>query len=587
MKTQPQVARETVQRALLACARAVAADRNMEDAVSPGRAASMGLAVARGISDACALRHVHHDARLHARLAPLHEWERALYDALEQVRVDAIGSLRMRGVALNLAAALEHALSEGEATAETALGLMLRTRLTGEPPPASGGCVLTRWEGWVQERFSAMLEVLPDHLYQQAAFASVVTRHLGALATAASPHEQTRLPTPDPAINGTPSVADQADAQHDGGGNSPGEATERAEAADADEPADLDRDDIKPLSPARLRAASMGSSTGSDYHVFTTEFDQIANARELRSPHELQRLRGVLDRHRGAQRVTVGRLAARLQRHLLARQQRAWAFDLEEGELDTARLARIIIDPTQSLSFKQECESRFRDTAVTLLIDNSGSMHGRPIAVAAVCCEILAATLERCGVTVEVLGFTTGAWNGGQPRAKWLKAGKPAAPGRLNQTSHIIYKSAQQPLRHARSGLGLMLCNELLKENIDGEALLWAQQRLLTRPEQRKVLMVVCDGAPADDATLSANPRDYLERHLRAAIHMIGTHSPVELVAIGMGHDVGRYYPRAVAISEPEELPGALTDELDGLLLRRRSRRHHCVAGATSSRSTR
>ncbi len=466
----------------------------------------------------------------------------------------------MRGVARNLAAALENAVAEREADATTALALILRTRLTGEPSPASGAPALAKYGEWVQHQFGTMLQELPRCLYRQADFARVVGRHLGALTPEAFLEANLDRAMLNQACTKGPDDAGQIDATRD------------EQSSD----------------PARLRTACGTVASESGYRVFTTEFDQIATAQDLRTPQELQRLRGVLDRHRAAHRVTVGRLAARLQRHLMARQQRDWAFDLEEGELDTARLARIIIDPTQPLSFKQERESRFRDTAVTLLIDNSGSMHGRPIAVAAVCCDILAATLERCGVSVEILGFTTGAWNGGQPRERWLKAGRPAAPGRLNQTRHIIYKSAQQPLRRARSSLGLMLCNELLKENIDGEALLWAHQRLLARPEQRRLLIVVSDGAPADDATLSANARDYLERHLRAVIDMIEKRSPVELVAIGMGHDVGRCYSGAVTIREPEQLAGALTDELGGLLVQRAARRHHCAgAGATSSRSTR
>ncbi len=540
------------------------------------------------MSDARALRRAHHDARIHEAFAPNSPQARVLYDALEDVRIEALGTLRMRGVARNLAAALEHTLAEREADAATALALFARTRLTGEPTPESGARVLARYGEWVQIQFGTILQELPVVLHEQAAYARLVTAHLAGLAVEVLPDAQVIRA---PLVHTTDKGADdagQTEAEHDEQHDHTVEASGLAEPAVADALEGLDGCDDPPLHPARLRAADAMAGAATGYRAFTTEFDQVANARELRSPQQLQRLRGVLDRHRAAQRVTVGRLAARLQRHLMARQQRSWAFDLEEGELDTGRLARIIIDPTQALTFKRERESRFLDTAVTLLIDNSGSMHGRPIAVAAVCCDILAATLERCGVTVEILGFTTGTWNGGQSREKWLKAGRPPAPGRLNQTRHIIYKSAQQPLRRARGSLGLMLCNELLKENIDGEALLWAHQRLLTRPEQRRLLMVISDGAPADDATLSANPRDYLERHLRAVIGMIGKHSPVELVAIGMGHNAGRYYPRAVAISEPEQLAGALTDELGGLLVGRPAGQHHGAdVGATSSRSTR
>jgi len=562
MKAQRGAEQDAVRLALDACSRALAGDRSVEQSAPRSSAALSQLAVTRGISDARALRRAHHDARMHEDMAPNNPHARAVYDALENVRIEAVGAVRMRGVARNLAAALENALVEREADATTALALTLRTRLTGEPAPASGVPALLRYGELVQRQFGTMLQELPHFLYKQAGFARVVTRHLAALTDDALPEAHVvRAPLLDADTKGT----------GDAGQNNAARAEQqehREDATGSDEPAVADalstpdRRDGQPLNPARLRAATGTVAAESGYRVFTTEFDQTASARGLRTPQELQRLRGVLNRHRAAHRVTVGRLAARLQRHLMARQQRDWAFDLEEGELDTARLARIIIDPTQPLSFKQERESRFRDTAVTLLIDNSGSMHGRPIAVAAVCCDILAATLERCGVSVEILGFTTGAWNGGQPRERWLKAARPAAPGRLNQTRHIIYKSAQQPLRRARSSLGLMLCDELLKENIDGEALLWAHQRLLARPEQRRLLIVVSDGAPADDATLSANPRDYLERHLRAVIDMIEMRSPVELVSIGISHDVGNYYTQATAITDPEALAKALTDQL-------------------------
>ncbi|WP_102946905.1 cobaltochelatase subunit CobT [Stenotrophomonas sp. VV52] len=588
MKAQRGAEQDAVRLALDACSRALAGDRNAEQTAPRSSLALSRLAVTRGISDARALRRAHHDARMHEDMAPNNPHARAVYDALESVRIEAVGAVRMRGVARNLAAALENALDEREADATTVLALILRTRLTSEPSPVTGAAALAKHGAWVHDQFENMLQELPYVMYEQSSFARVVTRHLDALAAdvllEAHMH---RAPLNYASIKGADEPG-QTDAVREKQHEHFEDATELDQPAIVDVPSTLDRRDGQPLNPARLRAASRTIAADTGYRVFTTEFDQIANARDLRTPEELQRLRGVLNRHRAAHRVTVGRLAARLQRHLMARQQRDWAFDLEEGELDTARLARIIIDPTQPLSFKQERESRFRDTAVTLLIDNSGSMHGRPIAVAAVCCDILAATLERCGVSVEILGFTTGAWNGGQPRERWLKAARPAAPGRLNQTRHIIYKSAQQPLRRARSSLGLMLCDELLKENIDGEALLWAHQRLLARPEQRRLLIVVSDGAPADDATLSANPRDYLERHLRAVIDMIEKRSPVELVAIGMGHDVGRHYASAVTIREPEQLAGALTNELGGLLVQRAARRHHCAgAGATSSRSTR
>jgi cobaltochelatase CobT len=260
----------------------------------------------------------------------------------------------------------------------------------------------------------------------------------------------------------------------------------------------------------------------------------------------------------------------------MAQQNRSWDFDLEEGYLDPARLPRIIIDEMAGtfapLSFKRERDTNFRDTVVTLLLDNSGSMRGRPITVAATCADILARTLERCGVKVEILGFTTRAWKGGQSREIWLKNGKPAEPGRLNDLRHIIYKSADAPWRRARRNLGLMMREGLLKENIDGEALTWAYRRLAARPEQRKILMMISDGAPVDDSTLSVNPGNYLERHLRAVIEEIETRSAVELLAIGIGHDVTRYYRRAVTIVDAEELAGAMTEQLAALFEEQKAR---------------
>ncbi len=302
-----------------------------------------------------------------------------------------------------------------------------------------------------------------------------------------------------------------------------------------------------------------------DYKVFTTAFDETVGAEELCEEEELDRLRAFLDKQLANLSGVVGRLANRLQRRLMAQQNRSWDFDLEEGYLDPARLVRVVIDPMQPLSFKQERDTKFRDTVVTLVLDNSGSMRGRPITVAATCADILARTLERCGVSVEILGFTTRAWKGGQAREKWLKDGKPPNPGRLNDLRHIIYKSADHPWRRARRNLGLMMREGLLKENIDGEALLWAHNRLIARPEQRKILMMISDGAPVDDSTLSVNPGNYLERHLRAVIELIETRSPVELLAIGIGHDVTRYYRRAVTIVDAEELAGAMTEQLASL----------------------
>jgi cobaltochelatase CobT len=263
----------------------------------------------------------------------------------------------------------------------------------------------------------------------------------------------------------------------------------------------------------------------------------------------------------GLQNV-VTRLANRLQRRLMAQQARSWDFDQEEGLLDAARLARVVVSPGHSLSYKIERDTEFRDTVVSLLIDNSGSMRGRPIAIAAICGDILARTLERCGVSTEILGFTTRGWKGGQSREAWLTDGRPPNPGRLNDLRHIVYKRADEPYRRSRRNLGLMMREGLLKENIDGEALLWAHNRLVARPEERRILMVISDGAPVDDSTASANGGSYLERHLRQVIDWIEKRSTVELIAIGIGHDVTRYYNRAVTIMDADQLAGAMVEQL-------------------------
>ena len=317
-----------------------------------------------------------------------------------------------------------------------------------------------------------------------------------------------------------------------------------------------------PVRPNRPQADIPASV---DYKAFTTRFDEEVAAPDLCDAEELDRLRAYLDSQLTGLQGVVTRLANRLQRRLMAQQNRSWDFDQEEGMLDAARLARVVISPGTALSYKVERDVEFKDTIVTLLIDNSGSMRGRPITIAAICGDILARTLERCGVKVEILGFTTRAWKGGKSREAWLEAGRPANPGRVNDVRHIIYKSADEPWRHARRNLGLMMREGLLKENIDGEALLWAHDRLMGRAEQRKILMVISDGAPVDDSTLSVNPGNYLERHLRDVIDWIETRSPVELVAIGIGHDVTRYYRRAVTIVDADQLGGTMMEQLASL----------------------
>ncbi|MBA3446655.1 MAG: cobaltochelatase subunit CobT, partial [Pseudaminobacter sp.] len=432
---------------------------------------------------------------------------------------------------------------------------------------------------WVEDKAGKDLDHLTGKLGDQQAFARVVREMLASMEMAEELGDDQESEDTEENDENQPQGEDNSEEGGEDDSGSDQSQSEEAEAsseeeqsgemeasdATAEDASDEDADAETPGEARRKDNPFADLPRHVDYKVFTTTFDETVGAEELCEEEELDRLRAFLDKQLSNLQGVVGRLANRLQRRLMAQQNRSWDFDLEEGYLDPARLVRVVIDPMQPLSFKQERDTKFRDTVVTLVLDNSGSMRGRPITVAATCADILARTLERCGVSVEILGFTTRAWKGGQAREKWLKDGKPATPGRLNDLRHIIYKSADHPWRRARRNLGLMMREGLLKENIDGEALLWAHQRLMARPEQRKILMMISDGAPVDDSTLSVNPGNYLERHLRAVIELIETRSPVELLAIGIGHDVTRYYRRAVTIVDAEELAGAMTEQLASL----------------------
>ena len=543
------------------------------------------VAEARGAADSAALRLRHHDDRLHARLAPMDVDARSVFDALETARVEALGARSMGGVRHNLTHlaearvrgdAITRARTAEEVPLSTAVGLIARERLTGEPPPAAAAKGLKLVASWIEERAGAELDALALTLDDQAAFAQLSRRVLEDLDLAAA--EDPSQSEPEQA--GEDEVGDEGggdEAKDSGEDESPagGEAEMRGEDAEegsADESSASEMeagdeeafagDDVSESAFAAPGRRNWELSPETDYRAFTTRFDEIVDAGELCDEEELSRLRAYLDQQMSGLQNIVTRLANRLQRRLLAQQARSWDFDQEEGLLDAARLARVVVSPGHSLSYKIERDTEFRDTVVSLLIDNSGSMRGRPIAIAAICGDILARTLERCGVATEILGFTTRGWKGGQSREAWLAAGRPANPGRLNDLRHIVYKRADEPYRHARRSLGLMMREGLLKENIDGEALLWAHNRLIARPEERRILMVISDGAPVDDSTASANGGSYLERHLRQVIGWIERKSTVELIAIGIGHDVTRYYSRAVTIMDADQLAGAMIEQL-------------------------
>jgi cobaltochelatase CobT len=540
----------------------------------------------RGMADQMALRMAHHDEARHAKLRPQSMQAKAIFEAVEQARIEAIGANALGGVRANLNAVLEASLerkglnrlgdSHAAPIAEI-VALMVRERLTGDAPPDAAKLIVDRHRDEIEAKAGGDLDRLADSIEDQATFARVaraIIRDLDLgedLGDDAEDSDDGDSDTPEMPKDLNDDQGDGEDQDGEGAEPDPNKTSERdsdgsEERTEAEEDPDAEPSDEEPEmgegdKPARPDIKDPGLPEP-PYKVFTAAHDEIIGAEDLCDAEELTRLRAYLDQQLASLSNVVSRLANRLQRRLLAKQNRSWTFDLEEGMLDVARLTRVIIDPTAPLSFKQEEDTEFRDTVVSLLIDNSGSMRGRPIMVAAVCADILARTLERCAVKVEILGFTTRAWKGGQSREEWLKAGKPPAPGRLNDLRHIVYKSADAPWRRARKNLGLMMREGLLKENIDGEALIWAHQRLVHRTEQRRILMVISDGAPVDDSTLSVNSGHYLERHLRTVIAEIENASPVELIAIGIGHDVRRYYRRAVTIVDVEQLGGAITDQL-------------------------
>lgn len=535
------------------------------------------LAALRGEADSFALRLRHHDERLHRRLRPTDNAAGVIFDALERVRFEVLGTRWMRGVAENLAAAAlardRHDLrfvpgSESEFPPAAAVAWLVRERLAGGPLPAENEA-LSSWRARLPAEFAALAVELAGCLDDQRAFARGARRLIEVLGldatsvdSSADARDDTDGTESSQRANRKEETAATAKGNKELVRTSPQESPAGPEDGDASGAGDVNADllpegggedpgGMLKRSPHTVRG---GRPDLTDYRVFTTEYDRIVRAEDLRPPAEMIRLRRALDRRMNEVQASVGRYAARLCRAVLAKAERGWELDLDEGQLDTSRLARIAASPANPLAFKRPQDIPFRDTFVTLLIDNSGSMRGDPIEVAAVSADVFGGTLERCGVVFEILGFTTAAWKGGRCHERWQAAGRPVNPGRINEVQHIIYKSASEPWRRARRNIALMLTDDLLKENVDGEALLWAHARLLARPEQRRVLIVLSDGEPADNATLDLNPNDYLDRHLVAVVDHIALRSPVELFAIGVGHDVGRYYPHAVSLDSLGDL---------------------------------
>ncbi|MEA2999736.1 MAG: cobaltochelatase CobT [Sphingomonadales bacterium] len=596
---------EAFRQVLTGAARAIAREPELELAYTAEQPSAQGknvkvpmpgrtlpereVAEARGYADAAALKLRHHNAALHARTAPGDEIARAVFDSAEQARVEALGARSMAGVRANLGRAVEmrmrtdpitRARSRAEVPLGTAIGLIVRERLTGEAPPEAARAGLDLVGDWIEEKAGPDLDALGLAIDDQAAFAALATRLLKDLELVegdlASDPDQGEDGEGGDEAEGEDSDKD-SDEDSEGGEGEAELRVEQGESAEDESEGEYDDQELgeaddglgeegeEGMMPVRPNRPLSDLPPQFDYRIFTTKYDEVIEAAELCDEQELGRLRAYLDQQLIHLQGAVTKLANRLQRRLMAQQSRSWDFDQEEGLLDAARLARVVVNPAHSLSYKVERDTEFRDTVVSLLIDNSGSMRGRPISIAAISADILARTLERCGVKVELLGFTTRAWKGGQSRELWLSQGRPAHPGRLNDLRHIVYKSADEPWRRARRSLGLMMREGLLKENIDGEALLWAHNRLVGRPEERRILMVISDGAPVDDSTLSVNSGTYLERHLRQVIAWIEARSPVELVAIGIGHDVTRYYSRAVTIMDAEQLGGTMIEQLAAL----------------------
>jgi len=547
--------------------------------------------LARGTADALAMQRKYHDDALHAHYAPPGQMARDIYEAMEVARCEAIGARHMPGTATNIDAKIgadaarrgyAQVSDRAEVPLSVAAGYLVRHLATGRALPAGADNVMDLWRGFIEEQAGGTLEGLNDMLSDQAGFAKFARQVIDDLGYGdqlgddpddiddeqEDQAEEDAEEQDDPDSQGNEdSDESEAEADPEPSQEQQQDATEAHVSMDEDAEDDMSDETEMPDGEAPLEPPPPAPHSDADpnYTVFTTDFDEEILAEELAEPVELERLRAYLDQQLEPLKGAVSRLANKLQRRLQAQQNRSWEFDKEEGILDAGRLARVVANPTTPLSFKWEKDMEFRDTVVTLLLDNSGSMRGRPISIAAICADVLARTLERCNVKVEILGFTTRAWKGGQSRENWLNGGRPQQPGRLNDLRHIVYKGADAPWRRARPNLGLMMKEGLLKENIDGEALEWAHKRMLARPEQRKILMVISDGAPVDDSTLSVNPANYLEKHLRDVIAMVEKRKMVELLAIGIGHDVTRYYERAVTITDVEQLAGAMTEQLAGL----------------------
>ena len=587
---------DTFKRALSSTVKAIAEDKEIEVIFGNNSTSSEekiilpeinnvfdldNIASIRGAADNEALIYKYRNNDTYSEFLPNKEKNKKIYESLENTRIQILGSKYMRGVKSNLLSLYEkncneknysNVTSQSDLEIEHALEIYLKKKIDTNIVPKSASHALSYWSKWLDSKVGTSIDDLLENVDNQEKFAKLANKLISDLklydtnenkdeSEDDNKGQQTEeLDNPD--IDETESQSSMSDDDMENTEEEvQSEESELPVDENNEEMQDLEDDGSENVKPQYKENKSVETIL-SEYMVYSNKYDEIITAQDLCEDEELNRLRKYLDQQLKSFQTIISRLANRLQRKLLAKQNRSWEFNIEEGLLDTSRLTRVITDPFYSLSFKKEKDTDFKDTVVSLLIDNSGSMRGRPITVAAMSADILARTLEKCGVKVEILGFTTKAWKGGKSRESWMQNNKPPSPGRLNDLRHIIYKAADEPWRRSKKNLGLMMREGLLKENIDGEALLWAHKRLQNRYEARKILMVISDGAPVDDSTLSVNSGNYLEKHLRGAINWIENKSDVQLLAVGIGHDVTRYYKKAVTIVDAEQLADVMTEQL-------------------------
>ena len=530
----------------------------------------------RARADSEALKIKYTDKKIYLRNEPSSPMGKALYAIAEKIRYEKIGSEKLKGVKHNITKCYENRFkdkkieeiqTEGDVPITEAFELYLRNHFFKIKQNQTTKKVLGHWKDLFDKNLKYKLKDLDICVDDQNKFNQLIASLIGNLnfedENSKEKEEERETKKEDNSKSKSDSEENNSSQQKDGQENDSDVSVFESGIESTNESEDSDQREI--MSDKSLSTDNQKILLKEKYKAYTNKHDEVKYAEDLESDEEIARLRKNLDQQLTNLQSIIAKLANKLQRQLLAKQNRSWEFDLEEGALDASKLSRVIIDPFHSLSYKKEKETEFKDTVVTLLIDNSGSMRGRPISVAAICADILSRTLERCSVKVEILGFTTKNWKGGKSREQWNLSNKPKNPGRLNDLRHIIYKSADKPWRQSKKNIGLMLKEGLLKENIDGEALLWAYKRITTRKEERKILMVISDGAPVDDSTLSVNSGDYLEKHLKQTVKWIEGNSNIEILAIGIGHDVTRYYGKAVKIADVQELGDVMINQLTNL----------------------